>query len=78
MRNTALEIFENRMDILVFAAYATKPFSVSDVFERVIEARRSTIRNCLNDLVSGGYLIKQSIYLFEATDKTKQLFRRAA
>lgn len=36
MRNTALQIFENRFDILMFAAHTTT-FNVTDIFEAVLD-----------------------------------------
>lgn len=73
MRNTAQEIFENRLDILIFAVRA-KSFSVTDVFEAVLDTSRTTIRNCLKDLIESGYVEKLSIYDFQATQKAKELF----
>lgn len=76
MRNTAQEIFENRFDILLFAAH-TKTFNVTDIFEAVLDTSRMTIRNCLKDLVESGYIEKFSVYDFRATNKTKELFKVA-
>ncbi|NUF61556.1 hypothetical protein HUN33_00435 [Acinetobacter bereziniae] len=76
MRNTALEIFENRFDILMFAAHTTT-FNVTDIFEAVLDASRMTIRKCLSDLIESGYIEKLSVYDFQATAKTKQLFKVA-
>lgn len=74
MRNEAISIFENRLDILIYAAHAKRTFNVTDVFEAVIDAKRVTIRNCLRDLISAGYLEKVTIYDYKATEKAKQLF----
>lgn len=74
MRNDSINIFENRLDILIFAAHSRSTFTVSDIFEAVLEAQRVTIRKCLKDLVNAGYLEKVTIYDYKATDKAKQLF----
>ncbi|TCB62228.1 hypothetical protein [Acinetobacter terrae] len=66
--------FEKRMDMLVFAAYATQEFTVKDIQNCVVDCQIMTIRRCLKDLIYCGYLIKTSIYTFKATEKTKQLF----
>lgn len=73
MRNTALEIFQNRFDILMFAVRAGV-FNVTDIFEAVLDTSRMTIRNCLKDLVDSGYIEKLTILDFRATEKAKQLF----
>ena len=74
MRNDSINIFENRLDILIFAAHSRSTFTVADIFEAVLEAQRVTIRKCLKDLVNAGYLEKVTIYDYKATDKAKQLF----
>lgn len=74
MRPKARSTFERRLDILIFAAHTTKTFTVKDIYECVMDATNLRIRNCLNDLVDGGYLEKTSIYNYQATGKTKQLF----
>lgn len=74
MRPKARSTFERRLDILIFAAHATKDFTVRDVYECVVDATALRIRNCLSDLVDSGYLEKTSIYSYQATGKTKQLF----
>lgn len=73
MRNTALEIFENRMDILVFAAHANI-FNVTDIHQLVLSTSRMTIRNCLKDLVESEYIERLTPYDFQATSKTRELF----
>lgn len=74
MNNNSNKSFERRLDILIFAAHATRDFTVSDVFNSVFEAQRMTIRNCLKDLVDAEYLERTSFLTFKATDKAKQLF----
>lgn len=74
MRNESKFIFENRLDILIYAVHTPGPFNVTDIFEAVLNTTRMTIRNCLKDLVAMGYLEKISIYDFKATDKAKELF----
>lgn len=78
MKPTAKNTFERRLDILIFAAYASKPFTVKDIYECVMDGSSQRIRDCLIDLVKCGYLEKTTIYTYQATGKTKQLFRGAA
>lgn len=44
----------------------------------VMDGSSQRIRDCLIDLVKCGYLEKTTIYTYQATGKTKQLFRGAA
>ena len=74
MRNESTHIFENRLDILIYAVHTPGSFNVTDVFEAVLDSMRTTIRRCLKDLVEVGYLEKVSIYDLKATDKAKALF----
>lgn len=77
-RPTSVEQFDRRLDILIFSAYATKPFSVKDVFDCVFEAHIQVIRGCMTDLVTAGYLEKTTTYKYKATAKTKELFQGAS
>lgn len=70
--------FERRLDILIFAVHTPRHITVGDVSEAVLDGTRSTIRECMNDLVSCGYLQKVSIYEYLATAKAKELFGVAA
>ena len=74
MRNESKFIFENRLDILIYAVHTPGSFNVTDIFEAVLDTTRMTIRRCLKDLVDVGYLEKVSVYDFKATDKAKELF----
>lgn len=70
----ARSCFEKRMDILIFAAHATRDITVKSVFENVLDSTSITIRACLKDLVNSGYLEQTSIWTYKPTERTKQLF----
>ncbi|WP_180035567.1 MULTISPECIES: hypothetical protein [unclassified Acinetobacter] len=73
-RDRARSAFEKRLDILILAAHAGCEITVTDVLEAALETSRMTARACLNDLVECGYLVKTTIYAYQATEQCKQLF----
>ncbi|HHX4930849.1 hypothetical protein [Acinetobacter baumannii] len=68
------EIFERYLDVLLYAANATTPFTVTEIVERVVNGSRACAYKCLSVLHKEGYLTKVSTIRFEATQKTKELF----
>ncbi|WP_459661247.1 hypothetical protein ACL9Z5_001338 [Acinetobacter calcoaceticus] len=67
-------IFERYLEVLLFAANATNPFTVTEIVELVVEGSRACAYQCLANLHKEGYLTKVSTIRFEATQKTKELF----
>lgn len=68
-----IESFENRFQILVYAAH-NKTFKTGDIALAVVSASLQTIRNYLNELAQLGYVEKVSTREYQATDFAKQLF----
>ncbi|MCH7391843.1 hypothetical protein [Acinetobacter dispersus] len=67
------DAFENRFQILVYAAHSNS-FRVSDVALDVVNASNNAIRNYLKDLMQLGYVERHTIYDYRATDVAKGLF----
>ncbi|WP_312056879.1 hypothetical protein [Acinetobacter courvalinii] len=67
------DAFENRFQILVYAAHSNS-FRVSDVALDVVNASNNAIRNYLKDLMQLGYVERYTIYDYRATDVAKGLF----
>lgn len=76
-QNKQFIIFERYLDVLLYAAHATKSFAVRDIRECVLEGSRPMIYTCLSNLVKSGYLKKDSTTSYSATTKTKELFGSA-
>ncbi|AOA58258.1 hypothetical protein [Acinetobacter larvae] len=74
MTITSQKSFEKRLDIIIYAVHATKPFMRKDIALHVINASLHTASNCLTDLVELGYLKRVSIYHYEATEMARALF----
>ncbi len=68
------EIFERYLDVLLYAANATSPFTVTEIVERVVNGSRACAYKCLAILNKEGYLSKVSTIQYEATQKTRELF----
>lgn len=66
--------FANRLDLLVFAVYATKPFRYVEAQTFAAEGSYPTIGKYLRDLLELGLLEKTSKCKYQATRKAKQLF----
>lgn len=74
MRNESIQMFENRLDILIYAANLGRAFTATEILEAVLDVQRDTVRRCLKDLTHAGYVHRISITHFLATSKTKELF----
>ncbi|OTM86490.1 hypothetical protein, partial [Acinetobacter baumannii] len=61
------EIFERYLDVLLYAANATTPFTVTEIVEREVNGSRACAYKCLSVLHKEGYLTKVSTIRFEAT-----------
>ena len=68
------EQFEKRMVILCFAVRTSGLFSISDIQGSGIDAGANSIRTCLLDLMSLGYVERVTVWTYRATGKAKQLF----
>lgn len=68
-----IESFENRFQILVYAAH-NKVFKTSDIALAVVSASLQTIRSYLRELIKLGYIEKISVREYQATEFVKQLF----
>ncbi|MFW2152826.1 hypothetical protein [Acinetobacter gyllenbergii] len=68
-----IESFENRFQILVYAAH-NKTFRTNDIALAVVSASLQTIRNYLNELAQLGYIEKITTRDYKATEFAKQLF----
>ena len=67
------DTFENRFQILVYAAHSNS-FRVSDIALDVVSASNNTIRNYLKDLIKLGYVERHTIYDYRATELAKGIF----
>jgi len=67
------DAFENRFQILVYAAHSNS-FRVSDVALDVVDLSNNSIRNYLKDLMQLGYVERYTIYDYRATEVAKGLF----
>ena len=65
--------FNNHLDILLFACYAKKPFTVKDVIEFVVDGHRSTIYSALNQFVEMGCLERCYTSHYKATEYAKDI-----
>lgn len=74
MRNTSIDIFENRLDIILYSVSAKREISVTDIFNDVIYSNRTTILKCMSDLVELGYLTRESEHKYKATELANGLF----
>lgn len=70
------DAFENRFQILVYAAHSNS-FRVSDVALDVVNASNNAIRNYLKDLMQLGCIERFTIYDYRATEAAKGLFGAA-
>lgn len=77
-QNKQFIIFERYLDVLLYAAHASKAFAVRDIRESVLDGGHTMIYTCLSNLVKSGYLKKDSATSYSATTKTKELFGGAA
>lgn len=69
--------FETQIDILRYARYSKKPFTIRDLMDDVTDWTWRRVKIAVFELVENGYLIEISIgkiFKFEKTDKTVQLF----
>jgi len=71
------EIFERYLDVLLYAANATNPFTVTEIVELVVNGSRACAYQCLANLHKEGYLTKTTTIRFEATQRTRELFGQA-
>lgn len=65
--------FEDQISLMLFACYATTPFSVVDVQEAVFDFHRATVYSLLNDHVKSGYLVRVSDSHYKATQYAKDI-----
>ncbi|MGE8572926.1 MAG: hypothetical protein ACN6NW_12895 [Acinetobacter amyesii] len=66
-------LFEDQISLMLFACYATQPFSVADVQEAVFDFHRATIYSLLNEHVKAGYLERVSSSHYQATQYAKDI-----
>ena len=52
--------FEDQINLMLFACYATEPFSVADVQEAVFDFHRATVYSLLNEHIKSGFLERVS------------------
>lgn len=65
--------FEDQISLMLFACYATQPFSVADVQEAVFDFHRATVYSLLNEHTKYGYLERVSDSHYRATQYAKDL-----
>ena len=66
--------FEDQISLMLFACYATQPFSVADIQEAVFDFHRATVYSLLNEHTKYGYLERISDSHYRATQYAKDLF----
>lgn len=65
--------FEDQISLLLFACYATDPFSIADVREAVFDYHRSTVYSLLNEHVKSGFLERVEGTRYKATQYAKDI-----
>ncbi len=65
--------FEDQLNILLFACYATQLFTVKDIQEAVIDAHRATVYSQLQNFVEWRYLERVSGSHYKATQYAKDI-----
>ena len=65
--------FDDQLNILLFACYATKPFSIKDIQEAVIDAHRTTVSSQLQNFIEWRYLEKLAHGKYIATQYAKDI-----
>jgi len=65
--------FEDQINLLLFACYATVPFSVADVQEAVFDFHRATVYSLLNEHIKSGFLERVSDSHYKATQYAKDI-----
>lgn len=65
--------FEDQMSLMLFACYATQPFSVKDVQEAVFDFHRATVYSLLNEHVKAGFMERVSESHYKATQYAKDI-----
>lgn len=66
-------LFEDQISLMLFACYATEPFSVADVQEAVFDFHRATVYSLLNEHVKSGYMERVSSSHYQATQYAKDI-----
>jgi predicted transcriptional regulator len=66
--------FEVRLGLLRFIAHLNNTACISEIQEAEIDKSPQVIRGYLADLIQLGYVKKDSIWTYSATDRAKQLF----
>ena len=65
--------FEDQISLVLFACYATEPFSVSDIQEGVLDCHRSTLYSLVRELVKTNYLERVGVSYYKATQYAKDI-----
>ncbi|WP_288398442.1 hypothetical protein [uncultured Acinetobacter sp.] len=65
--------FEDQISLMLFACYATQPFSVADIQEAVFDFHRATVYSLLNEHTKYGYLERVSDSHYRATQYAKDI-----
>ncbi|WOE32155.1 MULTISPECIES: hypothetical protein [unclassified Acinetobacter] len=65
--------FDDQLNILLFACYATEPFSIQDIQDAVIDAHKATIHSQLQNFVEQRYLEKIADNKYRATLYAKDI-----
>ena len=71
---TGRNMFDDRMNILIYAVNLNGVFQNKDIKECVVDKHHVVIFKALNDLIALGYLEKVTCYKYQATDFAKQIF----
>lgn len=73
-KSQSADQFELRLGLLRFIAYLTHSISISEIQEAEVDKNPQVIRGYLADLIELGYVQKDSVWTYSATEKAKQLF----
>ncbi|WP_410487204.1 hypothetical protein [Acinetobacter schindleri] len=65
--------FEDQINLVLFACYATTPFTTADIQEAVFDFHRTTIYSLLQAHVKAGYLERVSESHYRATQYAKDI-----
>ena len=68
------EQFEVRLGVLRYVAHANQAVSIADIQTAETDKSAPLIRGYLTDLLKLGYVEKESIWTYVATEKARQLF----
>ena len=65
--------FEDHLSVVLFACYATQPFTIKDIQEAVLDIHRANVYHLLQMFVKQGYLERVTDTHYKATQYAKDI-----